>query len=374
MNNGRVNWLDGWSKKIFIIFWFILIANCIYGCYLFTPISYLNYDISDWLINYEGGFVRRGFMGQLLYWLYEFHPFDIEYQLRRFALLSTVMLVILLLRMFRKEGWSLSILPFGFCMFFLAFRTWGRRDMLIFMIIYLLFVCYKHYLDTNQSKWLWPVWFLSVLMLLSHEASFFYSLPIMAVYGWSAARKSNRSWFTALMPFVPGLITMAAVCLYKGNEETAAAIWHSWQPLFTAYPDPSTTDICNHIGQGVAALTWKSAHTFAWHLKLNLFGFIGYNFICAPLLIWLIAATYFMTTRLNAVDISLYPLAKTNQTARIGKVLMLQFVFMVPLFTVLSCDWGRTLPYWVLSSLFALHIFGDMQITPPHRLEGAYKH
>lgn len=38
-------------------------------------------------------------------------------------------------------------------------------------------------------------------------------------------------------------------------------------------------------------------------------------------------------------------------------IALVQFVALLPMYTVLSCDWGRTLPYLVISSVFFYHLF-----------------
>ena len=34
-----------------------------------TELKFGSWQLAEWLINYEGGFVRRGLAGQLLYWI-----------------------------------------------------------------------------------------------------------------------------------------------------------------------------------------------------------------------------------------------------------------------------------------------------------------
>lgn len=41
---------------------------------------------------------------------------------------------------------------------------------------------------------------------------------------------------------------------------------------------------------------------------------------------------------------------------------------MLPMFTILSCDYGRTIPYWVLSTLMAVACFGRLDIAALDRL------
>ena len=65
--------LAGYAILLFCSQLVFLITNCkiqLHGnCDAVAEIV-CNYHISDWLINYEGGFVRRGLMGEFLYWIY----------------------------------------------------------------------------------------------------------------------------------------------------------------------------------------------------------------------------------------------------------------------------------------------------------------
>ena len=37
--------------------------------------DYHAYKIGDWLINYQAGFIRRGFFGELVYLIHSFHKY-----------------------------------------------------------------------------------------------------------------------------------------------------------------------------------------------------------------------------------------------------------------------------------------------------------
>lgn len=135
---------------MFVIYWTIIVILCIFRSDVYGLLSYQSFEISDWLINYEGGFVRRGLDGQLLYWLYQVWPFAPVYMVKCLVVTESVFFLVLLLHVFRKEGWSLAILPFGCCLFFLFLRTGQRRDMFMLMGVYLIFLCYKRYLASAK--------------------------------------------------------------------------------------------------------------------------------------------------------------------------------------------------------------------------------
>lgn len=186
----------------------------------------------------------------------------------------------------------------------------------------------------------------------------------------------RKALASLLLPFLPAIFMMALVCLFKGSEATASAIWQSWDDAFRNHPD-GLNDYqyaISNIGYGVGALTWSTMRAARWHLSLNLFHGTPIRMLSTqeyavfPLLIWMFVATFYMVTHLNTVKVATYKLTYKPQIARITKVLILQFIFMLPMFTVLSCDYGRTIPYWVFSSLFALHIFGDLDWRPLNKV------
>ncbi|MDY6271459.1 MAG: hypothetical protein SPL43_08755 [Prevotella sp.] len=73
--------------------------------------------ISEWLINYHGGFVRRGLLGQGLFLLYQLHPFNLRFALLTISVLTSFLFLILIVRIFIRRGWIMAILPLGCCFF-----------------------------------------------------------------------------------------------------------------------------------------------------------------------------------------------------------------------------------------------------------------
>lgn len=373
--------LNNVAQTAFRVYWLFLVVLIFSRLDVYVRLSYIDFPVSDWLINWEGGFVRRGLGGQLLYWLYQLHPFDVIVMLKRITGITSILLLMLLLWIFQKEGWSLAVLPLSCCLYFTFFRVEQRRDLLLLLMAYSLFVFYRNYIRRRSAWWLSLFVLLSVVMTLFHESSFIFTVPLTMVYGWTIMCKRVDKWslksvLSYLFPFVPAFVSMGAVCLCKGDEQTATAIWNSWHGLFAAYPDGinSYASVCGTLGDGVDALTWKTGETFRFHLFSNFVGDYGWKthavweYFTFLVWLWLIVAVYFLITHINAVDVSLYPLAPRPQQKRISNVLLVQLVFALPFFTFLSIDWGRTLSYWVFPALFALHVFGDLKLKPVEKL------
>jgi hypothetical protein len=322
-------------------------------------LDYGPFDISDWLINYESGFVRRGIIGQVLWEIEQFRLYDVRIAITIICFVTSVAVLSIVIRIFKDEGWSMLILPTGFVFGFTLFNLGGRRDMLSLLLTYTIFFLFKKYLSDQGKKGLWQILFyaVSILQIFIHEASFFYTFPVLILLYFYRFRNNHcsygRSTLICLFYFMPIFIAMAIVCIFKGDYKMAFVIWNSWGKVFNAFP--SYSEIAA-IGEGVDALTWGTQETFVNHLKAAYIGSHSPSYWRIPLVLINFVVSYLLVLRINAVDMGLYRKKSINHVL-MSNIVMFQFIFMLPMFTVLSCDWGRTIPYWLLSSLFFYHIF-----------------
>lgn len=368
--------LDRAGKYLFAIIWsffiFMTITNTISND--IQHYDYLMWDISDWFINYEGGFVRRGLPGQILLEFYRIHPYNVRLLILIINIVSSLLLLIIICRMFNRKGWSNAILPLGGCFLWIFMDIWARKDMLLLIITYFIFSHYKKYEEQRNVCSLICFILLSIINILIHEASFFFTIPIMMVYSTTALynRQQQRitinTFLKQFLPFVPAVITMTLVCLFKGDRQLPKTIWHSWFEVFQAYPDSAHTmsELQQKIGDGVGALSWKTIETMKFHLRVNSVGGLPtddyiYMAVSIILWIWMMLGNYYVVTRLNTVYFRKEPMAQHTEL-EISNTLLTQFLFMLPMFTILSCDFGRTIPYWIFTSLMAVYFFGKLDI------------
>lgn len=364
-----MNWerLGSW-----FVFLFFLIAFCvnISGDFmnLFHPhYGYRNWEISEWLINYEGGFVRRGILGQLLLALEQVHIYDVRVAIRLLYALSSILMLFILYRVFRAERWSPLLLLTGLCVGYTLFNFWGRKDFLMLALTYAIFLCYRSAI-TQPSKRMasWALLYvLSALQLLIHEASFFFTFPILMLYSYGRFRASNltrtHSAVRSLLQFLPTLIVMAMVCLFKGDKGVADAIWASWGEVFAAYP---ASESVAQVGASVEALGWDAASSFARHFYNAYIGYSNPSLWRLPLALLVMLSAFYLLTRIDSVAMGKSRPHPVDHTL-LSNVAIVQFISLIPMFTVLSCDWGRTLPYWIISSLFFYHVFHHEAIPFP---------
>ena len=163
------------------------IAMVIYGAIfgyrfiqqLFIKYKYQHPGISELLINYEGGFVRRGAFGQLLFEIcsyFELSPYPIILTLYIF---SFVFVILFFLYMLIKKELSLYLMPMAFfaCGFVTDGGSWIRKDCMMLAGLIFTLIAFKKS-KRMSSKILW-VNSITMLMTLNHEAYLFFSVPVI---------------------------------------------------------------------------------------------------------------------------------------------------------------------------------------------------
>ena len=324
-----------WAIALAVISQIAAFTDLIQGDY-----GYQTFQISDWMINYEGGFVRRGLIGQILWTIYQCHPYPIVYAIACIYYLSLAVFTLILSRTLIRSGVSLYILPFTICLFYgLGESVLGfRRDYLVLTITCCIFLCYNQYLTSRSKQSLLMIYILSILVLLAQESTFFFTFPILMLHTLAYEKKDKIK--NLLILWIPAIITMGLVCIFKGTERTPALIWNSWMDCITTFPLGNNTG----IGAGVAFLSnglnvINSHFTTVWggykSTILNLYSFV---------------AIYYLVTRINTINLNWYPLKPIDKIS-LSNILLAQWICLIPMYGFLSCDFGRVMTYWTLSSL-----------------------
>ena len=152
------------------IFFLVVIAS-----HLRQPLFYWTYG--DWLINYSGGFVRRGLAGEIFLFFANASGIPLDSVVNYSILLLALMLILLL---FVIAFWLNSLqvfwLCFGPCLLFPTFWDsgyFGRRDLLVLLLIALhtSIVTYGWHVRNFQT-YILPV--LLAIGTLVHEIQFYF--------------------------------------------------------------------------------------------------------------------------------------------------------------------------------------------------------
>ena len=350
-------------KICFITYCIILMCQILaqgYICYnnaLYSEQYYTFWHFSEWLINYEGGFVRRGLCGEILLFLYNTLGINISVVLYIISYTSTITLIMLTFIIFKRKGLSFILLPTVIALggFAMNIVPAYRRDTVILLFIFAIFYLYRQYHNSNKFTYYILFCICSIAVILMHEASFFLFVPAIFIHrlinGKGRTFLINSANSTALI--FPIIITMGSVCLFSGDRETANAIWESYTPFFN-----EIFGKIPEMGLGVEALTWDSLETFKFHFATNytepLVGAVP-RWV-AWIAIFLL--TFYLCANVNMLKIFSYEKEGVNFT-RLTEILIFQFISLSLMFTILSCDLRRVVIYWTLSSFFIYTMLGE---------------
>lgn len=338
------------------------------------PWGYEGWAISDWLINYEGGFVRRGLVGQVLFEMYQVKPYDVKLVIVLIYLLSSLMILALLYHILKKEGISPLFVLTGCGVAFTIFSLYGRRDFVMFIGVYIAIHYYAQYIKRKNIGYKILFQVISILLIFLHEASFFLFIPILFLLDFSkqvsCGNKRLKAFSSSLWFFSTIFLAFIVSCVFKGDADIARKIWTSWHSTFAAYP---TNEDTSEIGLGVEALGWSANDTFLKTIKWTFMGEDGHQTLFKfPLAVSLYISSFYLMIHANDCDLKLYRLKELDK-ARLCNILLIQFLFFLPFFSFLSCDTGRNIAYWTLSSLFIYHQLPLNRTIIDKRLESCCK-
>ena len=310
------------------------------------------YCISDILINYQGGFVRRGLLGEILFQLSSLSNLDPRCFIVPLCVISAAILICLLVRYFHREHLCLWILP---TYYVLGGADYIRKDTIMMLFVFAIFKLLSQLLDGQRKLCILLI--LIVLLLNLHEASFFAFFPMLAVYLLFGT--PNRTRLThRIVVITISLAAMATLCIFKGDMECAEQVWHSWESV---YPD----EYCMfRYWSSIGALAWGTLDTIKMHIVYNFCDdpTLGWSeLFIRPLVLFIILYLMIQISFVNHRGDSDYK----RKTCLFAKFAIFQLLSMAPLMTILSCDFKRICFYWTVSSFMSYFLLKDMHVNVP---------
>ncbi len=310
-----------------------------------------SWHITEWLINYEGGFVRRGLLGELLLQSHKNLGLNPYYTIVVLSFFLYLTLALFFIRSFRRTGLSLVVLP---CAFFMGgpaiSNEWVRKDVLLV----LLFIGMVRLALSNSYKRVLAVNLLFIVALLVHESIGFWAFPmmIMLLYHGILGRVGSRNKAIALSLLLlsPAMLTFLMVLYHKGNIEVASAIWESWSAV--SFPFQSYHDgIAPPAAIGGISWSLEKGVSYTRGLLSNF-----NDGIYGPLAwLFMLGATFAVTVNVGALKtVSVHQHEHIEDRDLLCSLLSLQLLSITPLF-ILGIDYGRWVFFWVTST-FSIYL------------------
>jgi hypothetical protein len=259
--------------KIYIIFLFFLSSFYLSAVYL----SQVNNAMSEWVINYGGGFVRRGLVGEIIFQLSIFFKVKLREGFLIFQILLYFfyyLIVYWLLSNFKKNFIVyLAIFSPVFYSFGLSeLEALGRKEILMYIFFSYNFYLFYKYKNINLN---YIFTFLSlIILILNHESVIFYYLFYLFFFVVIDKKKDFR--FYLLNFLLLFIIIFVSYLIYVNphsstdNLEMCKRLMNLSDERCGVAANFTTANISRHINE----VNWHFIDVINY-IFIFIFGFIG---------------------------------------------------------------------------------------------------
>lgn len=317
-----------------------------------------SYQMTEWLINYAGGFVRRGLPGEIIARLSEATGIRANYLVIATSLSCYLALVIWFLRASTRV-FPAALIISSIVMGFPAYQdSIIRKDCFGVM---LLLSCLKAEASSLPRPWvICIVNLLASIAILSHEAFVFYAIPAFILFQRTQHSSQDfRSIVRRSLSLLPTTAVFLFAICHHGTPEIARAVHESWMPLWQSI-DPSVTSVTTPDAS-IEGLGWTTSQGLSLSIYMLSHG------LYQPLawaMVFIISFVLVLLYTGNGKNAD--PANSMQMKVRIAALLVAQLLFISPLF-LLGVDYGRWLFFWVASSI----ILQTLHWKAPNWLESA---
>ena len=323
------------------ILYFIILSTCVFQIIKFYSFysEYSSWQYVEWLMNYQGGFVRRGLPGEFLYQIHQFLGIKLD-----LLILVTVCTIYFCISFFLYKSVKyiqlsyINILIFlspGFFLYpIMNSEIIGRKDILFILVIGF-FVFFEKKFKNNII-----VFFISIgifILCLSHSAFLFYAPYLIFLFFLIKIKKKSEVKFYELFFLLLTTIVVFFLIFYnQGNANIVSNICESVKNFVS--PNCETAGQLYWLGNDA------KSHISVQAVKLD--HFIIYTFS-------LIVVYFFIGLKFykSKFKITKFNLDKFNPIL----ILILLFVITSPVY-YLGSDWGRYI-FISYSGSFFLYIY-----------------
>ncbi len=299
--------------------------------------EYSDWQYADWLINYQGGFIRRGLIGELLLQIHYFLSINLDILVFCFVVILYSILLILLIKSLKYLETSkidtLIFLSPGFFLYpIMNSEVIGRKEILLFVILGS-FVFLEKYL---KDKYLLLITLISILVIsLTHTGLLFYSQYLVFLYFLISLSRNKEISFSEILVIAIYLLVLS---LFLFSSESSKS---------------QVLEICNSVKDFVkndcvnrGQFFWlyrPMTEYFDVKLTLDLeSNFLIYSLSLFLVFVFISIKLYFskFKSENNFLDV-LNPFV----------IFLLLFVFTIPIYVV-GIDWGRYISMSFFSTYF----------------------
>lgn len=331
------------------------LAAITYSCFILAVVKNIvesfsygssSWAMSDLLINYQGGFVRRGLLGEVLFQFGQSSNLPINF-IAVFVALSAFCFVVIYLIQNNKNLPNFII----FSPVFIGSAAFGqfviRKD---FVLITLLILLIKQIIvESKTVKNHLLINLIIIVGTLIHEAFFFLSLGVILNY-WRLSKSPISELITNLLK-IPSLLPLTMIPILASGSPSVA--WDINNSLIPTWEKIGGKNCCDQPGATIESLGWDVSKALS--LPMSVLNDFSHG-VWIPIG-WLLTFLFplFVVTRLLDVE----------NSKKFLQVFLIQFLCFLPIF-VIGWDYGR---WGFLLLVSTLIIFNTLLTAAPEKRE-----
>tara|TARA_Y100000389_G_scaffold203447_1_gene251883 strand:+ start:1495 stop:2799 length:1305 start_codon:yes stop_codon:yes gene_type:complete len=180
-------------------------------------------SISEWLINYEGGFTRRGIIGEICFNLAQFFDVNLRYVIFLFQTFVYLIYLFSIYLLFSKIKNNIVTIFAIFTPIFLLYpvaevEALGRKE--IFLYIYFLSFLFLINPDSKYKKYsnIYIVFITPIVCLIYEQIIHFFPF-IVASLVFQRQVKNLKSFFKICLLFVPSILVITYFFIFPLSNE-----------------------------------------------------------------------------------------------------------------------------------------------------------
>ncbi len=254
------------SLLLFIIFFLAAVHN-----------SSVNNSMAEWVINYQGGFTRRGFLGEIVFQISQIFNF----QLRKVFLVLQILIYIgyfySIYKLFKKINYNfifaIAIFSPLFFIFSLAeLEALGRKDILMFLVFVFNFLIFLKFRNVNYNYIYFIITF--PVVFLTHEIYIIYVIYFLAFFVMIEKKLNLKFFFKFFLVLFVIFIFLNLVTTNEFSKENFDLLCKNLKEKSNESCGLAPYSMLHNIAAYQNEVGWKLPHIIRYTL-IFLFGFLG---------------------------------------------------------------------------------------------------
>jgi len=298
-------------------------------------------SISEWIINYQGGFTRRGLPGEIAFHLAKTFDLKLRFVIFLFQSFFYSLYLLLIYYFFRNVRINTIILFAIFTPIFLIYHiaeleVLERKEIFLFIGYIWFYNISKKKNDVRKSI-LWVFFILPIVSVLYEPSIFYYSFFAATIIIKMRNDKITKIILTIILIFIPSLVVSWFSAFALITAEGFEIMKNSLSENFgeTCYMScqlmSSKKETLVHLNTTINKLTEAENSLFIYLFRYFMIMLVG----CGPLLILIKNSTF---------NISLFNFKRPALPFLILNII-------VPIHWLMFVDWGRAVNITYVSSL-----------------------